>query len=655
MTQFLAWATTLVCLLGLAASLCLGFYLVTRTPRGRLSWLAALTLWSLSAYYLHTALLVAWPDSGTLPLLRPAITVALALGFHLTLLLPPEREPQRQDFYLPMLQLPGALVRRLGQWQPTIRRLGVPLAYGLALLLLLAGVLPTGQPPRVPDGPALYLSDRQAGPLYPLALVYLLLLELLAVVHLWTRRRAGENPRQRRRYDPLLAAVALTGLAGLYLGLGVWLGLRLPSVPADAAVGIAGLVLAYSVAQHNALLEGRALKRDLLYISLVIGAFTLSYVVVAEVLYLGGHTFSTLTVILIIVVAVTSLMLYDGLRSTLDRLFYREQFRQLRANLRVLAREVGMGQGLADRLQAILDALCRTLGIKRALVALRDEGGDFVCRASARAHPPGQVFAGQILEAVEMVELPATGVARPEGMALLVPLYTGEEQIGALLLGPKETGTPYGERDLLLVDDLADELVSLIETMRQQEDDAMAISQMVTEFREREQTLQRQVQQMVTEREAEDQPVLDGVSERQFVSLVEDALRRLHDFSYLGSHGLARLAVVAWRLEEYDQEEFVTHVDRGKALSQVLVQALEKLRPDGLEPTRHQVPPHKWHQYTILHAAYVEGELNRDIMSWLYISEGTFNRTRRRAIRGLARTLRDMEQEARQRMPGRPP
>jgi hypothetical protein len=34
---------------------------------------------------------------------------------------------------------------------------------------------------------------------------------------------------------------------------------------------------------------------------------------------------------------------------------------------------------------------------------------------------------------------------------------------------------------------------------------------------------------------------------------------------------------------------------------------------------------------------------NRDIMGKLYISEGTFNRTRRTAIRSLARTLAEME------------
>ena len=131
-------------------------------------------------------------------------------------------------------------------------------------------------------------------------------------------------------------------------------------------------------------------------------------------------------------------------------------------------------------------------------------------------------------------------------------------------------------------------------------------------------------------------------------------LRHLHDFAYLGGHVLADLDVVTWHLQDGHAggaaPEFVTHLDQGKALSQVLAQALSKLRPDGAEPARHDVAPRKWYQYLILHGAYVDGALNRDIMSRLYISEGTFNRTRRRAIRGLSTALREMEREAQERI-----
>jgi hypothetical protein len=57
----------------------------------------------------------------------------------------------------------------------------------------------------------------------------------------------------------------------------------------------------------------------------------------------------------------------------------------------------------------------------------------------------------------------------------------------------------------------------------------------------------------------------------------------------------------------------------------------------------HDPLPREWYSYVILHDAYVGEIQNRDIMSKLYISEGTFNRTRRTAINSLARALAEME------------
>jgi hypothetical protein len=96
----------------------------------------------------------------------------------------------------------------------------------------------------------------------------------------------------------------------------------------------------------------------------------------------------------------------------------------------------------------------------------------------------------------------------------------------------------------------------------------------------------------------------------------------------------------------------VTHIDRGKAISGILEQAVNKLRPAGKEPDTYAVPPRAWHQYITLYDAYVLDKLNRDIMSKLYISEGTFNRTRRRAVRGVAKALQEMELEAQERGTG---
>jgi hypothetical protein len=85
----------------------------------------------------------------------------------------------------------------------------------------------------------------------------------------------------------------------------------------------------------------------------------------------------------------------------------------------------------------------------------------------------------------------------------------------------------------------------------------------------------------------------------------------------------------------------VTHLDLGKAVYHVLVEAIEKLRPSNASPG--ELPSREWHPYLILHDAYLRDIPNRDIMSRLYISEGTFNRTRRAALRAITRALEEME------------
>jgi hypothetical protein len=52
--------------------------------------------------------------------------------------------------------------------------------------------------------------------------------------------------------------------------------------------------------------------------------------------------------------------------------------------------------------------------------------------------------------------------------------------------------------------------------------------------------------------------------------------------------------------------------------------------------------PREWYAYTILHDAYVEDRLAREIMAKLYISEGTYYRMRRHALRGVTRAMLEM-------------
>jgi hypothetical protein len=131
---------------------------------------------------------------------------------------------------------------------------------------------------------------------------------------------------------------------------------------------------------------------------------------------------------------------------------------------------------------------------------------------------------------------------------------------------------------------------------------------------------------------------------QQLLTLVENALKRLHDFSYLGKHPLNRLLVV--RLRCARDERAVTSLERAKTLSAFLAETIEGLRPPGPLPGRSSIPRREWYPYLVLHHAYVQAEHNYTIMNWLQISEGTFNRTRRGALQIIADTVAELECQA---------
>jgi hypothetical protein len=310
----------------------------------------------------------------------------------------------------------------------------------------------------------------------------------------------------------------------------------------------------------------------------------------------------------------------------LERLFYRRRYLELKANLRAFVRET-RGHDLPAQLDAVLETLCHSLDCTTGWLALRQDR-QFV---PAAVHPAGfKPGMGNVPD----LETDEIGVVAG---VLVVPLYTQGEQLGVIVLGERHGGRAYTEEDLDLLDSLADQVAGVVYAVHQQEAAVQHIDELVSEFRRREATLQTELQAVLDAGERRSPAHLAGNAMRP---LVEDALRHLHDYAYLGEHDLAKLRVVEQRLEDTAP---ITHLDRGRMLSELLVEVLEKLRPLGPRP---QTLTRDWVQYTILHDAYVMGELNRDIMAKLFISESGFNRARRRAVRGVARAVEELEDAA---------
>ncbi len=135
------------------------------------------------------------------------------------------------------------------------------------------------------------------------------------------------------------------------------------------------------------------------------------------------------------------------------------------------------------------------------------------------------------------------------------------------------------------------------------------------------------------------------VSSERFVHLTEQALRRLNNPSALAAcELLGRLpATVAEACAASNGSPGVppTDLDRARALRGVLVAAIEKLKPPDAEQRRDSPAAL---QHLILREEYLEGLLNKQIMARHAISEGTFHRNRRQAIRTVARELQSREE-----------
>lgn len=609
--------TSAVSFLCLTVSLWLGFYIVTRSPRSRVSWLAGATLWSLCGYFLNNlTYLQGRPGTGALPWWWGwSVALAAPFWFHLSVSLLPDEPARKQRPLVILVYLLTLNLVAMEAYTPWV----------------FAGA--TGRP-------AIYNSAQQPGPLFPLFGLLLVAIPALALYNFYLTWRGTRSPPIRRQFVILLWATWLAIFTATYTSLSIWFGWDTPAVVSSLSLGVGVVFLGYGVARYSALIEGRAISLDFIYTSLAIGLVIGAYLLAALV---SDLTFGVpfVAFVFIIMLAVASHSLYDWARTYLDRFFYRQQYRELRANLRDFARTTTPDHDIREQLQDVLQTLCRSLEASSGFIALR-EGEAFVPIAGWPEDVPGRSMAADVL-ATEEATILSPPVRTPElaGMALIIPLQAGGEQIGAIVLGKKTTGVSYTEDDLDLLEDSADAVASVVRTQRLQERSVQQINRLLREVREREQELQGKMRQALA---AETRPpVLEGLSEREAISLVEDALRHLYDYPYLGEHRLGRLRIIESHLDVEDGA-FVTHLDRGKALQDVLTVAIEKLKPPGSRPS---LPTREWHQYVILHDCYVLSELNRDVMNALYISEGTFNRARRRAIRGVTRALAEMEGGAR--------
>lgn len=296
---------------------------------------------------------------------------------------------------------------------------------------------------------------------------------------------------------------------------------------------------------------------------------------------------------------------------------------QLRHQLHKLARDVGGPATLTANLQTALNNLVTILHASGGFVAVRN-GEQFAVVATTCSLPVGQPVAVSALSGEDLY--PAPGEL--EQTAWLAVARAGNTVTGAIGLGPRDNRTAYAEEDLDLLVETADAVGQLLLVDAEQARGRAQLMTLAAEVETREVGIQAGAQDLIAAMEAH----LD----RDFERTVEQCLQHLADYTFLGQSRLANELLLSG----------ATHIERGKAVRNVLLQAIESLRPAGARPGASQTVPREWHAYTIFYNAYVDDVPNRDIMSQLYISEGTFNRQRRKALHAVARALLEARHSA---------
>jgi hypothetical protein len=604
--------TIAVNLAALAIAVWLGLYIVTRNPRSVIAWLVGLTLWSIASYFYNfllaldpppsTAMLPLWMQPFLLFWPRGAfehgwgnwlkgwqIMPAIMLWHHITLLLRPEQ---------------------MNPW----RWIRVIFGYLVALVSIYflrnTSLFFSSE---VMEGEAIYLTTLAPGPYYSIFMGFLLLFIVLSAINLFRSARVAKTLLHKKQLELLLTATIVAGLTGPIGMISLKLDFLLPRVVLTILLGGAVFMIGYGVARYSALTDGRVIGREFFYsfTAVLVLAGLYFFVTWSSVI---AYDVPMAVIATMMVLAIFTHSLVDVARQFFDLIFYRPQTRELREKLRNLIHKVYQPEDLEEFLSPALEALSKFIQATYGIILIF-KGEKIKLVTSYHWRHALTDFHPKDLIADDVVNLPLGKFHPPlEEAALLIPLYVSEKQIGVLILGRPENSASFSLSDIERALDAGDRFADAI---RDAERENIYLSRLVQE-----------VDVYV--------PKLDLPTETQ-TNIVEEALRNLFDYMYLSDTPLAEMRLVRERLSG----EKRTHLERGKAVQAIMLETIEQMKPS--QETLRDPPPREWYPYVILHDAYVKEIQNRDVMSKLYISEGTFNRTRRGAIRSLARALDEMD------------
>jgi hypothetical protein len=564
----------------MAVGLWLALYILARGYRSRITRLSFVILFCVALFFTNAFQNVFEQVSGSAAWRAVLLIVAMFFWVDMTRLLIP-RGPRRRSVWV--------------RWVL------------LALAVVTSGLLLTPNAFRGEVGNAFNIARMEIGIPF---LAYGLYMLLIAVVVLYNHaqiRKAGRGRSYRLFYTASLLVVFNIGHGILSLAI-----LTPQSrIIQDGLILAAIIVLGYSVARHQTFVERRTSFSDFQLSAL--GVLGLAAVVGLLGLLLG---FSARDAGLMVGLAVLVLGGYDLIRLLTDKLVDRP-VSQMRLELRQAAQGMDDSSLSSERLRKGLAALCRSLEAEGGLIAVESDTGLRI-RASHRSLPEDQIIELGVEIEAELID----GRVVDDSLAWIAPCIWQGQRLGLVGLGQRERGGTHNEGDLDVLSEFADQITLLLHLESLQSTQQRELTEMAATYQSNRVKLESGNESIVQN--------LVEPPDTALVKWVEEGLRHLSDYSYLGRSSLA----------DYLGTEGETHLMRGRALREQLGELIDTLRPAAERPP--EPLPREWYSFAILHDAYVEDVPNKEIMARLYISEGTFNRTRRKAVRSLARSVAEI-------------
>lgn len=380
------------------------------------------------------------------------------------------------------------------------------------------------------------------------------------------------------------------------------LGYALPRLFLDLFAFASVAFLGIAVARQQALIDRRILLGDVPVSAFTIPGMAILY---ATLVWKAGYELRLVAVVTVLAVMTHSL--HSLAREFLERLRLRNEG-ALRRKIHEL--ESNNEKDFTYRLKVGLGLLIQALQASSGFVAIR-HGDDFVVAASRQSSL--QIDAHISPTIVRCDDVAQITNAQIADVAWIAPAFEGQTQVAVIGVGKPKARLDYSSDDLDLLGEVAGQIGTLVSL------NSLQYGKTAHDSPADESVLIASSDELML--------TISSSPDRAFVKMTEEGLRHLTDYVTLGQSPLVQ------RLDIPGE----SHIERGKALSNKMIESIEALHPGGARPP--EPLPRAWYNYVVLHDAYVLSLPNREIMSRLFVSEGTFHRTRRNAVRGLARSL----------------